>query len=582
MSTTSGDHSTVRYQADERPPPVLVWGLGIQLAILCIAGIVLTPAIVIKAAGGSSAYLAWAVFGAVLVSGVTTILQAVRIGRVGAGYVLLMGTSGAFIAVSVTAVSQGGPALLATLVILSSLLQFLFAGRLALFRRLLTPTVTGTVIMLIPVTVMPIIFDMFASVPEGTHGAAAPVSAAVTFAFIAGISLRARGVLRLWAPVVGVIAGAITGALFGIYDTAAIADARWIGLPAVMWPGFDLDFGPAFWALFPAIVLVTFVGAIETVSDSVAIQRVSWRHPRAVDFRAVQGAVTCDGVGNLLSGLIGTVPNTTYSTSISVTELTGVAARGVGVAIGIIFILCAFFPKGLALVLAIPEPVAAAYITVLLAMLFVIGIRIVVHDDFDYRKGLIVGISFWVGIGFQNGLIFPELAADFAGGLLQNGMTAGGLCALLLSMFRTLTVSRRSRIETGLDVASLPDLRHFVAEFSRRSGWGSDMVHRLEVAVEETMLSLTEVGAEGPRRLRLAAYREDEDAVLEFVACPGDANLEDRVAVLGETLADTGEMNDMSLRLLRHISSSIRHQQYHDVDVVTVRVDRPAPAPGQA
>ena len=123
-----------------------------------IAGIVLTPAIVVRAAGGSDSYLTWAVFAAAAVSGISTILQAVRVGRIGAGYLLLMGTSGAFIAVCVAALVEGGPGLLATLVVASSLFQFLLAARLSLLRRLLTPTVAGTVIMLIAVTVIGLVF----------------------------------------------------------------------------------------------------------------------------------------------------------------------------------------------------------------------------------------------------------------------------------------------------------------------------------------------------------------------------------------------------------------------------------------
>ena len=95
--------------------------------MLSIAGIVLTPAIVIRAAGGSDAYLSWAVFAALAISGVTTVFQAVRAGRVGGGYILLMGTSAAFIAVCVTAIVEGGPGLLATLVVVSALFQFALA-----------------------------------------------------------------------------------------------------------------------------------------------------------------------------------------------------------------------------------------------------------------------------------------------------------------------------------------------------------------------------------------------------------------------------------------------------------------------
>ena len=462
----------VRYEPNERPPPALAAGLGLQLAVLCIAGVALTPAIVVRAAGGAESYLSWAVFGAVLVSGITSVLQAVRIGRIGAGYVLVMGTSGAFIAICVGAIAQGGPAMLATLVVISSLFQFLLAWRLSLLRRILTPTVAGTVIMLIPVTVMPIVFGMLTQVPADTPALAAPLSALVTALVICGISLKAEGVLRLWAPVIGIVAGCGVAGYFGLYDVGSIAAASWGGLPEGGWPGFDLDFGPVFWGLLPAFVFVTLVGAIETVGDGIAIQRVSWRKPRAVDFRAVQGAVSADGVGNLFSGLMGTVPNTTYSNSISVTALTGVGARSVGIALGVSFVVVAFIPKALAVVLAIPGPVAAAYITVLLGLLFVVGMRIVIQDGIDYRKGLIAGVSFWIGVGFQSGVVFPEHVSGIAGGLLENGMTAGGVTAILLTLFVELTAPRRRRIQAPFEVASLPKIREFLQSFAARSGWG--------------------------------------------------------------------------------------------------------------
>ena len=575
----AGSRAGVRFEPDDKPPKLLTFGLGLQLAILCLGGIVLTPAIVVRAAGGGDPYLSWAVFGAVAVSGVTTALQAVRVGRIGAGYVLLMGTSGAFIAVSVAALAQGGPAMLATLVVISALFQFVLAARLSLLRRILTPTVAGTVIMLIAVTVMPIVFDTLKDVPESAPPLSAPLSALVTVLVITGLALKATGSLRLWAPVIGVVVGSVVAGLFGLYDMASVAGAGWIGVPAGGWPGFDLSFGPVFWALLPAFVFVTLVGAIETIGDGAAIQRVSWRRPRAVDFRAVQGAVSADGAGNLLSGLVGTVPNTTYSTSIAVTELTGVGARGVGVAIGAIFVALAFLPKALAVVLAIPGPVAAAYITVLLAMLFVTGMKMVIQDGIDYRKGLVVGVSFWAGVGFQSGVIFPEYFAQVAGGLLQNGMTAGGLVAILMTLFMELTSPRRRRIEVRTDLADLPKIREFLGAFASRNGWDEAMAGRLDAAGEETLLSLIGEEEDGEereaRRLLLVAHKQDGGAVLEFVATTGHENLQDRIALLDPRSAEVPDERETSLRLLRHIASSVRHEQYHGTEIVTVRVDGP-------
>ena len=566
----------MRYQPDENPPVALALGLGLQLAILCISGIVLTPAIIVRAAGGTEGFLSWAVFAAVLVSGVSTMLQAVRVGRIGAGYVLAMGTSGAFIAICVTAIVEGGPGMLATLVVASSLFQFALSARLSLFRRILTPTVAGTVIMLIPVTVMPIIFGFLKDVPEGASGFAAPMSALATLLVIVFIALKATGVLRLWAPVIGVVAGSIVAGFYGLYDIERIVNASWFGLPVGDWPGMDLNFGPAFWTLLPAFVFVTLVGAIETIGDSIAIQRVSWRRPRAADFRAVQGTVAADGMGNLLSGLLGTVPNTTYSTSVAVAELTGVGARRVGVALGLVFIVVAFVPKVLAIILAIPGPVAAAYIGVLLVMLFVVGMKVTLQDGIDYRKGLIAGAAFWLGVGFQNGWIFSDHVSNFAGGLLENGMTAGGLVAILMTTFMELTEPRRSRIEVVLDLSVLPKIRTFLGEFTSRSKWDEGMANRLVGAAEETLLTLLEQSQHSDkqqRRLLVTAHKEGGEAVLEFVAATGEENLQDRIALLGERAdATTGEW-DVSLRLLRHLASSVRHQQYHDTDIVTVHVN---------
>ncbi len=603
MNTTD-QRQGIRYEADEKPPPMLAFGLGVQLAILILGGIVLTPAIIVRAAGGTEDYLSWAVFAAVAISGLTTVLQAIRMGRLGAGYVLAMGTSGAFIAISVAALAKGGPGLLATLVVVSALFQFVLSARLSLLRRILTPAVAGTVIMLIPVTVMPFVFPILEDLPEDAASSAGPVCAVITLLVIATITLTTSGVLRLWAPVVGIVIGSIVAGFYGIYEMAPVIEASWFGLPEGGWPGLDLSFGPLFWALLPGFVFVTLVGAIETIGDSVAIQRVSWRHPRSVDFRAVQGAVAADGMGNLLSGLAATVPNTTYSSSVAVTELTGVSARRVGIMLGIVIMSIAFLPKFLALVLAIPGPIVAAYITALLSMLFVLGMKIVIQDGINYRKALVVGVAFWVGVGFQHSLIFSDLLSGFWRSLLENGMTAGGLAAIILTLLMESAAPRRHRLQVPFEISELPKIRKFLIEFVSRQGWGNDMSSRLDAAAEETLLSLmspagnehaeqtdenrrsvlglkpstatqplTAKTNQPPRNLSLTAYRDVETAVLEFVVAPGEENLQDRIALISDRMEKSNPEREISLRLLRHVASSVHHQQYYDTDIVTVTVE---------
>ena len=580
MSTASpGQQESVRYQPDESPPVPIAAGLGLQFAILIIARIVVVPVVIVRAAGGSDADLSWILFAAIAICGLTTIMQALRIGRFGSGYVAVMGTSLAVVGVGVTAVAEGGLSLLATLVLVASSVPLAISFRLTLFRKILTPTVSGTVIMLIPATLMPSAFGLLTDVPAGTPALAAPLCAIVALIVIIVATLKGAAGVRLWSPVIGVVAGCLVALHFGLYDVDAVIGASWIGFPATDWPGLNLDFGPVFWALLPAFVLVALIESVQTISNAVAVQRVSWRRPRAVDFRAVQGAVATAGIGNLLCGIAGTVPNTLLSTSVAVTGLTGAAARRVGIAAGAVFVAMAFLPKVLAAVLAIPGPVVSAYLVVLMATLFVLGMQMVIQGGIDYRKGLIAGVAFWAGVGFQYGAIFPEFTHDFAGGLLRSGVTAGGLVAILLTLFTEVTKPRPRRIGTTCDVSALPEIRAFLAAFVSRNGWDEAMAHRLDAVAEETVLTLLErdeEGAErGRQRLLLTARKEDGRAVLEFVAAPGDGNLEDRMALLGEDAAEIPAEREVSLRLLRHLASSVRHEQYHDTEFVTVRVDVP-------
>ena len=386
MTGRQGGHeSPIRYQADEKPTWGLSLGLAAQYCITAVGGTVLSVAIVVRSAGAGEDYLAWGAFAALVISGLTTIVQAVRIGRFGAGYILMMGTSAAFMAVAVTALAEGGPFLLTSLVVVSSLFQFALAHRLSLLRRFVTPTVAGTVLMLIAVNVMPFVFDFLGDLPEGAPPSAGPIIGLVTLAVTLAALLRFSGPARIWGPLIGVLAGVAAAGFYGILDGAAIAEAPWVGVPGG-WPGFGFDFSPAFWALLPGFIFVTLVGAIETIGDSVAIQRVSWRTPRATDYRAVQGAVAADGIGNLLSGILSTVPNTTYSSSISIAEITGVAARRVGLCIGLLLCTLALLPKFAAVLLAIPNPVIGGFIMVIIAVLFMLGARIVVQDGMDTAK----------------------------------------------------------------------------------------------------------------------------------------------------------------------------------------------------
>ena len=220
-------------------------------------------------------------------------------------------------------------------------------------------------------------------------------------------------------------------------------------------------------------------------------------------------------------------------------EQPGVAGVGLGAPdVVAITVALAFFPRVAALLIAIPGPVAAAYITVLLALLFVQGMRMVVQDGLDHRKAAVVGIAFWIGVGFQNEAIFPDLLGPFAGVLLGNGMTSGAVAAVVMMLFIELTAPRRRRLQVPLEMAALPAIEGFLRGFASRSGWNGASADRLASAGEETLSILLQTdGLDAPgeaRRLSIAARMEGRQAELEFVTALAGENIEDQMAYLGE------------------------------------------------
>ena len=575
------DSNRLLHQADERPPPGLTLGFGGQLAILSLGGVVFHPTITHRAAGSADSVIAWAVFVSLIVTAAVTALQAFPIRRFGGGYLLVTGTTASAIAISTDALVAGGVGLLATLMVASALFQLVFASRIAMFRRILTPSVSGTVLMLIAVSVAPILFDRVTEVPPGNPVDEGFACALVALAVMVLVTLKGGRRLRPWSVIVGMVAGAAVASVYGIYDVELVRDAAWVGIPTAVHTGLGIDIGPSFWVLLPAFLLVSMTGTVRAMSAALAIQDVSWRTPRAADFRAVQGTVAGDSLANMVAGLGGGMLMATRSQTVGFVQITNVAARRVGLAFGALFAAIAFFPKLIALVLALPAGVFSAYLMVMFAALFVAGIKMVVSDGLDHRQGLIVGISFWTGAGCEFGLLAPELLSGVAGGMFENGLVVGGLMAIVLTAMLELSGGRRRRLETDLDVASLGPIREFVAGVASEQGWAKAMASRLEAVAEETLLTLVEEDEHAPRRrLRLSAHREGSAAVLEFVARPSESNIEDRIAMLGDVPGGQGMERDISLRLLRHLASDVRHRQYRDLDFIAVRVESSKVEPG--
>ncbi|MCE2462881.1 MAG: purine/pyrimidine permease [Dehalococcoidia bacterium] len=570
-----------RYEANESPPLLATLGFGAQFSLIASVTLLVTPVVVAKASGKDDSYLAWMVFASLVVCGAATLLQVRRLGPVGAGAVLPMFTAAFSIPFCISAVVDGGPATLTTLVIVMAAIQIVISKWLFILRRIVTPIVGGTVMMILSITLASVVPRLLEE-PSLDEPVGAPLTALATLGVLAVFILRGSAVLRLWGPVIGIVVGCGVAAAFGFYNAASVIEAPWIGPPS-QWPGLGLDFGIPFWTLLPAFLFLGVIISIQANGEAITQQRVAWRQERAVDFRQVQGALAGTGVTNLISGIAGAVPSIINPGAVSYIQTTGVASRRVGYCIGCIFIVAAFLPKVSGLLSTIPGPVMAGYLIVLSGTLFVDGARLVIQTEQNRQKVLVAGVCFWIGAAFQFGLFSLTGVGPVWSALLESGITTGGLAVVAMILYLELTNPRRMRFQSRLHADALPELNEFIANFAARRGWDAAMKDRLSAGAEETLLTLAPLDlsleededAQDERRLVVVASSDGEVADLEFIGGGNESNIEDQVRQLQQHDSETPPENEISLRLLRSYASSVRHQQYHGTDIITVRVAPP-------
>ena len=246
-----------RYEAHENPPFLASLGFGLQFSLIASATLLVTPVIVARASGRDDSYLGWMVFASLVVVGVSTLIQVRRLGPIGAGAVLPLFTAAFSIPFCITALVDGGPATLTTLILASTAFQLIISKWLFILRRVVAPTVSGIVMMILSITLASVVFGLLdeAALEEPV---AAPLTALTTLTVVAALFLRGSAVWRLWAPMIGIVVGCVVAAAFGIFDIDRVVKASWVGLPTE-WPGLGLDFGIPFWTLLPAFL---FLGVI--------------------------------------------------------------------------------------------------------------------------------------------------------------------------------------------------------------------------------------------------------------------------------------------------------------------------------
>ncbi|WP_291708725.1 nucleobase:cation symporter-2 family protein [Clostridium sp.] len=422
------DGIKLNYKVDDNPSIGEKILFGIQHIFAAFGGIIVVPLVVSSALGFDAKTSTALISASILAAGIATIIQAKGVGPVGSKVACIMGTDFTFVSPSITVGSALGLPGIIGATILGGIFEVILSYFIRPLMKLFPPIVTGTVVCLIGLTLLPVSIDWAAGgTGAADYGSIKNISISMIVLFGTLLLNRyGKGMISSASILIGMIVGYIICIPLGLIDFTSVKEASWISIPKIFEYGVTFDL-KALIAFIPAY----FVTAIETVGCLKAIGEVS--DVEMSNKRIGQG-VLADGIGSMIGGFVGTLPNTTFSQNVGLIPLTKVASRYVAVMAGIILVLLGFLPKIAAIVNIIPQPVLGGVGIVMFGTVAAAGIKTLSKVKINERNLLIIATSIGLGLGVT---FRPEFISQLPEGLkmvFASGISTGTITALILNI----------------------------------------------------------------------------------------------------------------------------------------------------
>lgn len=422
------------YEIDDVPPLGTSIVLALQHILAAFAGIIAVPLVVCTALGLSVTETSFMVSATIFASGLTTILQSKGLGPIGSRVSGMMGTDFTFVNPSISVGSRFGVAGIITATVTGSLVEIILSRFIKPLMRFFPPLITGTVVSLIGITLLPVSIDWAAGgVGSADYGSLRNLSVAfIIMVFTLLLNHYGKGMLSTASVFIGMVVGYLICIPLGMVDLSAVNAAAWIELPQFFRYGWKFD-----WASTLSFVPAYLVSTIGTMGIMMAIGEAS--NAKISSERAANG-VLCDGIGSMISGIFGAGPNTAFSQNVGLITLTKVASRHVMIITGVILALLGVFPKLSALIAVMPQTVLGGVGVIMFGLVAAQGIKTLSHIHLGDRELLIISVAFALGIGVT---VKPDILAGLPTALqmiLSSGISTGTLAALILNI---ILVDRR-------------------------------------------------------------------------------------------------------------------------------------------
>ena len=405
--------------------------LGLQHLLAMYSGAVAVPLLIGTALKFNSEQMTYLVSIDIFMCGLATMIQLFRNKYFGIGLPVVLGCAIQAVAPLEMIGQKFSINTMYGAIIVAGIFVFLVAGWFSKIKKLFPPVVTGTLITVIGLTLIPVAVQNMGggSAQAKDFGDAKNLIAAfLTILIIIAIEIWTKGFLRSISVLIGLIAGTVIAGFMGLVSLKPVTQASWFHLPQLFYFGV-----PEFeWSSCLTMIIIALVSMVESTGVFFAIGDLLHKNITEDDLKRGYRA---EGLAQVFGGLFNTFPYTTFSQNVGLLQLSGIKTkRPIYWAAGLLMAM-GLLPKIGALVTIIPDSVLGGAMLVMFTMIAVQGIRMLTKVDFENNRNiLVVAISIGLGLGVT---VYPQIFQALPQTIqlfLGNGIVVASVCATLLNL----------------------------------------------------------------------------------------------------------------------------------------------------
>lgn len=426
--------------------------LGLQHVLAMYAGAVIVPLIVGSSIGLSTAQLTYLISIDIMMCGVASILQVWKNKFMGIGLPVVLGCTFTAVGPIINIANTYSIESVYGAILSAGLFVVIIAKYFSKLIKFFPPVVTGSVVTIIGLTLIPVALNNFAG-GQGADDFASLENIGlgfITLLIILFVLKFAKGFFASIAILIGIVVGTVLAAFFGQVDVSPVKEASWLHLPVVFY------FGTPEFHLVPilTLILVVMVSLVESTGVYFALGDITDKEIREADLKRGYRA---EGFAIMLGGLFNSLPYTTFSQNVGLIQLSGVRKLKIIYIAGVMLMILGLMPKIGAATLAIPDSVLGGAMIAMFGMVSAYGIKMLSTVDFDNQNNLmVVAISVAFGLGVT---AVPDVFSSLPSSIsviTESGIVMGSLAAIFLNVVLNFNLEANDDIKDQIYEAA-PD-----------------------------------------------------------------------------------------------------------------------------